>query len=587
MDTNKKPIINCHTHIFIGENIPPFIAKTFFIWPLYKIVSIPFVLSSCRWWFLSAKSPRQWKQMLWYKNLQRAFVNYRSFLRRHDVVDILVKLLNLVIVYHALIYFTILVFCIDLEVEEQGNNIVSRAIKWLADNKLFYYNAPAFLKVITILFTCFFIEYARKLIFFIAKKSMGFIKILPEKKTVEFILRYVNIGRFAYYKKQSDIFNKLKAQYPEGTGFVILPMDMEYMDAGILKPDGRYEKQMQQLAEIKSQENRKNIFFPFVFVDPRRQMAGDKIFLDWKDAGNGNVELNDCFIKEYIEDKNFSGFKIYPALGYYPFDEKLLPLWKYAADRQIPILTHAIRGNIYYRGNKKTEWNYHPIFKEAAGNGNTRKLLLPQIKNIDFINNFTHPLNYLCLVEERLLRIFVSTAGDNVKQLFGYTDSSTPLKYNLSHLKLCFGHFGGDDEWPKFFEHDRDNFTSQVITKATGIDFVHANDSDVDIMTRLERIWKDVDWYSIICSMMMKYSNLYADISYILHKDEILPLLKSTLQNIHLNKRVLYGTDFYVVRNHKSEKELLADMMANLSEEDFDMIARENPVTFLNLMDSL
>jgi len=62
-----------------------------------------------------------------------------------------------------------------------------------------------------------------------------------------------------------------------------------------------------------------------------------------------------------------------------------------------------------------------------------------------------------------------------------------------------------------------------------------------------------------------------------------LPLLKKTLQHPELSKKVLYGTGFYVVRNHKSEKEMLADLQAGLSEAEFDQIARENPVQFLNI----
>ena len=82
--------------------------------------------------------------------------------------------------------------------------------------------------------------------------------------------------------------------------------------------------------------------------------------------------------------------------------------------------------------------------------------------------------------------------------------------------------------------------------------------------------------------MMLQYPNVYADISYILHSNlEIQPLLKQTLQNPGLRMKVLYGTDFFVVRNHKSDKNMLADMMGGLSEEDFDQIARDNPEVFL------
>ena len=46
---------------------------------------------------------------------------------------------------------------------------------------------------------------------------------------------------------------------------------------------------------------------------------------------------------------------------------------------------------------------------------------------------------------------------------------------------------------------------------------------------------------------------------------------------------MLYGSDFYVVRNHKSDKAILADMRAGLTESEFDQIARYNPKTYLNL----
>ena len=55
-----------------------------------------------------------------------------------------------------------------------------------------------------------------------------------------------------------------------------------------------------------------------------------------------------------------------PALGYYPFDPLLLPLWKYAEQNNLPILTHCVRGPMYYRGNKERAWDYHPIFQELT-----------------------------------------------------------------------------------------------------------------------------------------------------------------------------------------------------------------------------
>ena len=156
-----------------------------------------------------------------------------------------------------------------------------------------------------------------------------------------------------------------------------------------------------------------------------------------------------------------------------------------------------------------------------------------------------------------------------------------PLHTVLDHLKLCFAHFGGEDEWKQFFEKDRSNFGHQLIRyPERGIDFLATN--DVIKRGKPEQLWKTADWYSIICSLMLQHPNVYADISYILHGDlEVLPLLRHTLQNPVLRTRVLYGTDFFVVRNHKSEKNMLADMQGGLLKEEFDLIARKNPVNYL------
>jgi hypothetical protein len=81
---------------------------------------------------------------------------------------------------------------------------------------------------------------------------------------------------------------------------------------------------------------------------------------------------------------------------------------------------------------------------------------------------------------------------------------------------------------------------------------------------------------------MLQHDHVYADISYILHGDlQILPLLRSTLQHPELKKRILYGSDFYVVRNHKSDKNMLADIKGGLLKEEFDLISRTNPLEYL------
>jgi predicted TIM-barrel fold metal-dependent hydrolase len=439
-------------------------------------------------------------------------------------------------------------------------------------------------QIVLILAVVIFFRSGRNFLFLILKNSFALLKKLPGKETAALIRRYLAIGRFTFHNKQGNTLSDLEKQYPTGSGFVILPMDMEYMEAGRVKEP--YRLQMEKLAALK----KNNHIYPFIFVDPRR-IAAEPDFFNYK-CENGEVILEDCFIKEYIKDKKFSGFKIYPALGYYPFDPLLLPLWKYAEQKQLPILTHCVRGPMYYRGRKKPEWDFHPIFKQLVGKGEYDKLLLPQLKNDGFSANFTHPMNYVCLLQKEWLKKAVNqaykkTKDERLKCVFGFTpdddDEKAIIKSGLDGLKICLGHYGGDDEWKRFFEQDRYDLSNELSQNPYwGIDFFYKKGTNEISYGKPEQLWKYADWYSIISSMMLQYRNVYADVSFILHNDTlILPLLKQTLQNHELRKKVLYGTDFYVVRNLKSDKQMLADMMGGLDEKDFDQVARINPAAFL------
>ncbi|MBK8403864.1 MAG: amidohydrolase family protein [Saprospiraceae bacterium] len=357
------------------------------------------------------------------------------------------------------------------------------------------------------------------------------------------------------------------------------------MGAGkIMDEKGSFEFQMDELIKLKNDPLKK--VFPFVFIDPRRIIDQPDFLKISGDPLTGQITLNTCKVKEYIEKHKLNGFKIYPALGYYPFDEELLLLWKYAADNQIPIMTHVIKGTIFYRGKKDKKWDYHQVLEQNNGvNQPTSPLMLPELKNIDFSTNFTHPLNYLCLLDEKLLRKVVKNCRQEIKDFFGYSDDSTELKHNLSKLKICMGHYGGDDEWAKYQERDRLAQVSNILRiEIDGFDFFPQPKPNVaieDQKSYLGLLWRSMDWFSIITNMMYKYENVYADISYIVHNPSIYPLLKQILGKDDLKERVLYGTDFFVVRNHKSEKQILSEVMANLSEHEFDLIARDNPRAYL------
>ena len=572
---DEAPIVNCHAHIFTAGHVPPYLAKTFVPWPFYYLLRVSSIVGLFKWWY---GGPGTWRFQPWYKAWVRRLYLAKEFIARNVLFNLLYNLAGLFLTLQA--FFILYGWLSSLVATDsvRTGGYVGQARQWLEDYHVLYPGIGWLLQIALVVVVCLFYATGRNFILFVFRNLWKFLGSLPGKQTLELLNRYVNIGRYAFHDKQETTFRQLQGQYPAGTRFVILPMDMAYMGAGKIRID--YRQQMEDLAVLK--EKYPEEMLPFVAVDPRR-MAEEADYFAYELGMDGRIVLKDCLVKTYIEEREFAGFKIYPALGYYPFDAVLLPLFKYAAEKGLPITTHCIRGTIFYRGDKKKEWDIHPIFRQSKGEGEYEPLLLPETKNIQFINNFTHPLNYLCLLDKELLKQVVQKADGRVQEAFGYNPATGSMRFDLCNLKLCFGHFGGDDEWARYFESDRYGYAAQLDTRpGRGIDFTHGEDGQ-PAPGKLEQIWKYVDWYSIICSMMLQYPNVYADISFIVHNPAVLPLLTRTLQpdRGRVRERVLYGTDFYVVRNYKSDKNMLADMLTGLTEEEFDLIARENPVRFL------
>ena len=353
--TKKKRIVNCHTHVFTGDHVPPYLAKTFLPWPLYYLVPLSLVVKLFRAWY---GGPYRWQFRPAYKTLARWNYLVKIFIYRSALLSFLRVIMGIWMTAEAFFIISGGISKVSSPSSTIGRAI-ERSCAYLSEKRIIFIPEAFLLKVAIVFCLVILFKPGRNFLFFIIAKIWSVLGAFSGKKSKELAKRYVNLGRFAFYENQSSIFGKLKNQYPEGTAFILLPMDMEYMEAGKLKGGYRYADQMKQLADIKAKN--KDTAYPFVFAEPRRMIEEGKSHFDYH-VTDDKVVLRDCFIKEYIEKNGFSGFKIYPALGYYPFDEALLPLWKYAADAGLPILTHCIRGTIFYRGGKKSEWDFHPLF---------------------------------------------------------------------------------------------------------------------------------------------------------------------------------------------------------------------------------
>jgi len=79
-----------------------------------------------------------------------------------------------------------------------------------------------------------------------------------------------------------------------------------------------------------------------------------------------------------------------------------------------------------------------------------------------------------------------------------------------------------------------------------------------------------------------KYENVYADISFILHDETLFPLLKFILEDEKVRYKVLFGSDYYVVSQKDTEKDLHFNLRGYLGETLFELISNENPRKFLS-----
>lgn len=356
--------------------------------------------------------------------------------------------------------------------------------------------------------------------------------------------RVVSIGR---KKKQETIFHVLQSVYPKETKHVVLPLDFAHMGQGKNRNGFSYEKQLEELAEL--QIKYPDEIFPCVAVDPNRKNAFK-------------------LVEDYITNKNFVGIKLYPPFGYFPFpfpytdpitkqtkgdkhkamsnEGALENIFNFALNEDggeaIPVISHCTPGG--WIGNK-LNYTQHPV--------TGTKIPFDYQKQNFFLS---HPKNYEYLLEQ------------------------------FPKLKICLAHYGGKDDWERHLREPLELEGSSTISKKgdLAIDNAKKENKIFDPVWNptKERVVENT-WVSTITQLIRNHPNVYADISFNAFTPETLAYLKILLLDQKLADRILFGTDFYVVRAQKSEKEISISMRAFLGEKMFNKIAIENPRKFWNI----
>lgn len=224
--------------------------------------------------------------------------------------------------------------------------------------------------------------------FRILAKILNSLNPLSSKDLFNRYIRFISIGRKS---TQKEIFLECAKFYPKNTIFNILTMDMAYMQAGKVPRD--YILQLKELSDLKKEYP--NLIKLFIHIDPRRE------------------NIYQLFLHA-IEDLKFDGVKLYPSLGYFPYDLRLQPIYEYCEKHSIPIIAHCSPANpVHYKGSKRK-------LKKLLENA---KLPITGKTKKELCANFTNPLNYKIVLER------------------------------YPKLKICAAHWGSGLSWKKYLEH--------------------------------------------------------------------------------------------------------------------------------------
>ncbi len=196
-------------------------------------------------------------------------------------------------------------------------------------------------------------------------------------------------------------------------------------------------------------------------------------------------------MKRAITEQGFVGVKLYPSLGYDIWSAKMKRVYEWCEAKEVPLLVHCNKTGFY-----------------AA------KEDIPR----------SDPEHWRDVLSE------------------------------FPDLKVCFGHFGGDD-----------------------------------VMAETRRLPEDC-WTATICKLMRRHKGVFADVSY--HTDCALEdekerlyfkNLVTLLEDNVIGKRILFGTDFWLVRMAARDPAIWGYFGRRIPASCFDAMTLSNPAAFLGL----
>ncbi len=323
-----------------------------------------------------------------------------------------------------------------------------------------------------------------KLMRLLARNCVGrgiarFLNLLLPFSSNDLLDRYANFIRVAGKKSQFEIFQQLFDIYVKfceenkisinDLRFVILTMDMEFMEAGKTKKS--FEEQLEEVAKLAINPAYGDLIIPFMFIDPRREDI-------------------DALVEKYIIRGVYKGAKMYPPIGYFPDDDRLARIYYQLEQAQKPIITHCSQGGIYLRSMKQTEceqftWpiNWIPVlenypklkicFAHMGGEQAFKDFFIPGSKGQNYINNWFYlilemlkkfpnlyvDISYTFWKFEYfpILKLLLDNSNYRNKLLFG-TDFFMILMDTKETRFLALKDYLGEEDWKQITETNPKRF---------------------------------------------------------------------------------------------------------------------------------
>lgn len=211
---------------------------------------------------------------------------------------------------------------------------------------------------------------------------------------IEFIRRYRTIIRLLRSGSMENVYKAFEQNYA-------IHQVLNYRDGGNKKLltialgmdlNSGWEDSVQKTWEEQNADlallSKNHPVLPYLPIDPRRE------------------NLYEVFINAFDQNNpQFFGVKCYPALGYLPSDNRLMPIFKICAEKNIPVMTHC--------GGEIVSTFENPIYANRLG----EKVEINDYKRKHRARRLNEPKEWEIVLNE------------------------------YRNLRLCLGHFGGGAAW--------------------------------------------------------------------------------------------------------------------------------------------